>query len=398
MTTEELLTTFWNSDYVLGSSAGLSGAEFTEMRKHGVVPAKFLPFLVETITGWEDPNWIPLNPVPKAPAYMEYTVGGSDVGTIFGVSPFSTAFALWMQKKGRIVKQAPNENTKELFQMGHDLEPLIARWYARKSGNTILNDSFVYQHPEYPYLLANIDRLILTPEGKVGILEVKSLTYLHKGDWQDGAIPYHYELQLRFYMMVLNAILEKIGADFRIEFGAFAAFWGANPSKDMAFPVIERNLAVEKNMIDKLQQWHQSLVDDTPPTIKGNAPQKALDAQKQALKAAPPVTGEIQLNDSVKELFENWEKYTQQKALLKAQENRCDEVITAAKSQLLEAMGNHKTAGYFDAAARRSFCVEVQYQSRSHFDKKACAQAHPDIVAQYTTTDTQPVVKIKSDY
>ena len=33
---------------------------------------------------------------------IEYTVGGSDVATIFGLSPWITPLELWMIKKGKI--------------------------------------------------------------------------------------------------------------------------------------------------------------------------------------------------------------------------------------------------------------------------------------------------------
>ena len=42
---------------------------------------------------------------------IEYTVGGSDVSTIFGVNPWVTPLELWMQKKGRMKRSDPkNQN------------------------------------------------------------------------------------------------------------------------------------------------------------------------------------------------------------------------------------------------------------------------------------------------
>mgnify|MGYP001313505247 CR=1 FL=1 len=37
---------------------------------------------------------------------IEYTVGGSDVATIFGLSPWTTPLELWMVKKGRKIGRA----------------------------------------------------------------------------------------------------------------------------------------------------------------------------------------------------------------------------------------------------------------------------------------------------
>ena len=38
---------------------------------------------------------------------IEYTVGGSDVAVIFGLSPWTTPLELWMIKKGRMKPKPP---------------------------------------------------------------------------------------------------------------------------------------------------------------------------------------------------------------------------------------------------------------------------------------------------
>ena len=60
-----------------------------------------------------------------------YTVGGSDVAAIFGVSPWTTPLELWMIKKGRM--KAPVKSNQEQLMMGHLLEPIAAYWYQQKN-------------------------------------------------------------------------------------------------------------------------------------------------------------------------------------------------------------------------------------------------------------------------
>ena len=48
---------------------------------------------------------------------IPYTVGGSDVAAIFGVSPWTSPLELWLIKKGRM-KPKEKENAAQL-QMGH---------------------------------------------------------------------------------------------------------------------------------------------------------------------------------------------------------------------------------------------------------------------------------------
>lgn len=75
------------SPIVLCDTAGMTNERWLECRMHG-----------------------PKGDIP-------YTVGGSDVAAIFGVSPWTTPLELWMIKKGKM-KPAVKANANQL-QMGH---------------------------------------------------------------------------------------------------------------------------------------------------------------------------------------------------------------------------------------------------------------------------------------
>ena len=184
---------------------------------------------------------------------IEYTVGGSDVAAIFGLSPWVTPLELWRQKKGLMKPSVINENQR---QMGHMLEPIAAYWYGQKTGNTVVEDTSLYQHSDYEYALANIDFRFEEPSGADGILECKSTTYHKASEWYSESIPVYYEFQLRFYL----AVLDK-------ELGDFACLWGNNPDNDLANPRIIRDKFKEDNIFEKLEEWIWSLKNDKPPTM-----------------------------------------------------------------------------------------------------------------------------------
>ena len=73
---------------------------------------------------------------------IPYTVGGSDVATIFGLSPWTTPLELWLIKKGRM--KTPQKSNPDQLMMGHLLEPIAAYWYAQKTGNTVYDDTCLY--------------------------------------------------------------------------------------------------------------------------------------------------------------------------------------------------------------------------------------------------------------
>ena len=87
---------------------------------------------------------------------IPYTVGGSDVAAIFGLSPWTTPLELWLIKKGKM--KAPVKSNQEQMEMGHLLEPIAAHWFEKKTGNLVTDDTNLYQHADHPYALANIDR------------------------------------------------------------------------------------------------------------------------------------------------------------------------------------------------------------------------------------------------
>lgn len=41
--------------------------------------------------------------------------------------------------------------------MGHLLEPIAAYWYQQKTGNTVYNDTNLYQHADHPWALVDFD-------------------------------------------------------------------------------------------------------------------------------------------------------------------------------------------------------------------------------------------------
>lgn len=200
------------------------------------------PILLCDTTGMSNDRWLECRMHgPKGD--IPYTIGGSDVAAIFGVSPWTTPLELWMIKKGRM-KPKPKDNADQL-EMGHLLEPIAAYWYAKKSGNYVYDDKGLYQHADHPYALANFDRRYeRASDGQPGILECKSCTYHKAEDWVDDAIPLYYEFQLRFYLAVAD-----------VQHGAFSCFWGNNPANDLAMPEIKRDLVKEDMIFERLDEW-----------------------------------------------------------------------------------------------------------------------------------------------
>lgn len=129
-------------------------------------------------------------------------IGGSDCAIIMGLSPFKTAFSLWLEKTGQ-VKAKAIEN--EYIEWGNLLEPIIREKFRRATGFEVFENPFVLQHDDFEFMLANLDGELIDPEmgGERGILEIKTTSERHKKDWEVGP-PDYYMLQIQHYLGVTN--------------------------------------------------------------------------------------------------------------------------------------------------------------------------------------------------
>lgn len=136
-------------------------------------------------------------------------IGGSDASKILGVSPFATRKELFWDKCN-----IPHENNLEeenwlAKEIGHLLEPLVIKIFERKHpGWKVIYDRRMFFHPQYPWMLANVDALVMNPHtGDLYILEVKTTSVNALDRWgkkNSNVVPPEYEAQGRHYMAVLG--------------------------------------------------------------------------------------------------------------------------------------------------------------------------------------------------
>lgn len=197
---------------------------------------------------------------------IEYTIGGSDVSVVFGENPWTTPLELWRIKKGLM---KPNDSANaDQKEMGHLLEPIVAHWYGKKSGNTVIPDTGLYQHAKYPYALANLDyKFQEAASSGTGVLECKTTSWHKAGDWADGAIPRYYELQVRFYLAVMD-----------LDFADIVCMWGTNAENDIVIRRVNRDLDIEAMIFERLDEFIDSLRRNIPPTMDDVTPKLAMES------------------------------------------------------------------------------------------------------------------------
>lgn len=169
-------------------------------------------------------------------------IGGSDIGAILGLNKYTSMFDVFYEKIG--ISRKPNSKKSKIsMEIGNRLEDLVVDIFQeRYPAIRVQQDNTMYQHKTYPFMLANIDRRLLLPDGTQAILECKTL--VNTTEWVstdfckgiNGICPMSYEYQVRHYMAILDIDLAfVVGLDLT--------------TKDLYVVYITRDKKIEQQMI-----------------------------------------------------------------------------------------------------------------------------------------------------
>lgn len=310
---------------------------------------------------------------------IEYAFGGSDVSTVFGENPWTTPLELYQMKKG-LLKQddSANANQKE---MGHLMEPIVAHWYGKLTGNAVMEEYGLFQHFDYPYALANLDYRVRESSGANGILECKTTSWHKAGDWADGAIPHYYELQTRFYMAVMD-----------LEFADIACLWGTNPEVDMAIHRVHRDRDIEAMIFERLDEFIKRLRTNAPPTMSGVAPELAMKALARVYGASQPGQATIEFGKKYEKPLRRIAALQESKADLDRQIRENEKEVTALSVKIAETMGTHEH-GLLETASDK-LVVDFVTKFTRRVDSDLLKKSHPHVYNATLKTSASRKVKV----
>ena len=124
-------------------------------------------------------------------------IGGSDAAAVCGLNPWKSALSVYMEKLGA----APERDDTEAMRQGRDLEDYVASRFEEATGKRTERVNAILQHPDYPWMVANIDRRVV---GEVAGAECKTTAAWNEKEF-DEEIPLAYQLQCFHYMAVTGA-------------------------------------------------------------------------------------------------------------------------------------------------------------------------------------------------
>ena len=189
-------------------------------------------------------------------AYRRQGIGGSDVAAILGISPFRTARDLYDDKLN-IASAVDDTGNWVALEMGHLLEPLVAQIFTKKTGLEVFQIKKMFQHPQYPFMLADVDYFVRLPNGEIALLEIKTTNYNAKDHWwKDGEeyVPVYYETQGRHYMAVMD--MDEI---------FYCCLYGNNEDEAI-IRHLYRDREYEQEMVYLEREfWHDHILTRIPP-------------------------------------------------------------------------------------------------------------------------------------
>ena len=147
-------------------------------------------------------------------------IGGSEASAVVGLNPYMSNTDLWSIKTGR--REAEDISDKPYVRYGHDAEPLLRELFKLDFPDYKVGyvDNNLFLNSKYPWAHASLDGWLQDPEGRTGILEIKTteiLQSMQKEKWKDR-IPDNYYLQVLHYMMVMEADFACLKAQLKYDY------------------------------------------------------------------------------------------------------------------------------------------------------------------------------------
>ena len=280
--------------------------------------------------------------------YRKCGIGGSDVAAILGISKWNSAISLWLDKTNQ-TNEPVEEN--EAMQWGTIMEPIIRNHFAEVTGKTVVEVKAMLQHPEHPFMLADIDGLTEDDEGNPAILEIKTASEYKRSEWEND-IPSYYQTQVQHYLCVTG-----------VQKAYVAVLIGGNSFKvyevDSDAEIQSMLIAVEKDFWNKVQNMIR-------PEMDGS------DAAKNLLDSLyhGGISEEIVMPDEAIEYVDAYIEACAEEDNAKAKKQE-------ASNHIKEIMGD------YDKATCLGHSISWKPVSSERLDSKALKEAEPEIYEKY---------------
>lgn len=283
--------------------------------------------------------------------YRTHGIGGSDAAAVAGLNPWKSPVDVWLEKTG-MVSPPDLDEMNEAAYWGTVLEDLIAKEFTRQTGLKVRRRNAILRHPDYPFMIADVDRLITSPDEGTGVLEVKTTSAWARDQWDGDRVPDHYMIQLQHYLAVTGC-----------KWGYMAVLIGGQTYKHVR---VERDDELINYLVQIEAEFWRLVESQTPPVYDGS------EASSEVLKRLYPKgrPEQITLPDEALTLIEQYEEAAKAEKVAKARKE-------AAANQLKGLLGEYEVGVVGGRIVTWKTVVSRK------LDEQRLAADHPDLAERY---------------
>ena len=265
-------------------------------------------------------------------------IGGSDAAAVTGIGAYKSAYALWAEKIGAIEPAPENERMR----LGTYLEDYVARRFSQITGKKVRRLNAMLAHPDHPWMLANVDRVVV---GEDAGLECKTTaSYTTRRLLNGDEFPEPYYAQCVHYLAVTGCVRWYL---------AVLVLGSDDPPRIYAMERDEGEIAALIGAEERF--WRDHVVGKTPPDVDGS--QSTSDAQSRIYPGGGPDGVRLECHAAVTNYLS-----------LKAERDAIEREMSKQEQTIKEAMGNAETG--FCGDARITWAT----RQRKSIDREALAQ------------------------
>ena len=284
-------------------------------------------------------------------------LGSSDAATALGLNPYQSPLALWLEKtQAESINDIDPEDDTHPTYWGNVLEPIVATHYSKRTGNKVRRVNAILQHPQHPFMLANLDREVVG-QPDVHILECKTTGHYGAKAWKNG-VPEYVLVQVMHQL----AVTGKQAADVAVLIAG----------QDLQIHRVHRDEALIAKLIELESRFWWHVENNIPPPADGSE-SSALTLQTLFQRDNGQIL-DLSLDADMNSVFEELLK-------VRSQMDECK-----AKESILKQRIQQTMADYSYAQFRQGSVSWKKIADSTMLDSKALSQDHPELIQPYLKT------------
>jgi len=316
-------------------------------------------------------------------------IGGSDAAAILGLSPYSTPFQVFVQKVSD-ERRRIDEALQEKFDFGHDMEPVIAAAFARRTKFDVFRPSKkteFLRNVTHPFMGGHIDYWVkrIEEEYPFAIAECKNIEF-RGPEWGEpdpegrnaGNIAIYYLTQCDHYMALTG-----------VEYCYLLALFGGCR---LVPYLIKRDLDREAILLEAEDRFWRRVQQDDPPDFSGKLDDLVLALRTKYMKGVTAAEAKkekviLQLSEATSVLLSEIKAH---RRVLSA-EKKQEQAKVGALIRLLEGQ-----TGYLQIGGEK--WGSLLMQDRHAFDDFALKMKYPEIYAEFEAEQRiGPILRLRKD-